>query len=212
MNQSELLHVIIAILVLTIVIGFGSLISLNPGNIGLAILFGFLIISLNVLAKKFTAHRLDSEVESKIWFWKRYGYGRNQYFKKAIPAGIIFPIFLTAFSLGALQLMTILSFETTALKRRASKRFGKSSYTEMTDFHTGLIAASGIVAVLLLSFVSYWIPGLSGLSKFAAFYAFWNIIPFSQLDGTKIFFGSRVLWSVLAIIILILVSYALILP
>jgi len=165
-----------------------------------------------VLAKKFIAYKLDAAVENKIWFWQRYGFKEKQHLKNAIPAGIIFPIFLSALTLGGSKLMTILSYETTALKKRAAKRFGKSSFTEMTDKHTGMIGAAGIVMVLALSFVAYWIPGVEGLSKYAAFYAFWNLIPFSQLDGTKIFFGSRVLWSVLAVITLIFVSYALLLP
>lgn len=210
MNQTEFLHAIIAIIVLALVIGFQDLISVNLTGFSLALLFSLIIIFVNLSAKKFGAHSLDLAIENKIWFWQRFGYKPWQSFKKAIPAGVIIPIFLTAFSLGSLKMMSILSYETTALKKRVAKRFGRSSYTEMTSKHIALIGAAGIIAILLLSFITYWIPGLENLSKFAAFYAFWNIIPFSQLDGTKIFFGNRILWSVLAIITLILTSYALI--
>ena len=108
--------------------------------------------------------------------------------------------------------MTILTYNTTALKRRAAKRFGYYSFAEMTDWHNALIGAAGIIVMLLLSFVSYWIPTLEPLARLAAFYAFFNMIPFSKLDGSQIYFGSRILWYALAIITLIFASYALLLP
>jgi Zn-dependent protease len=96
------------------------------------------------------------------------------------------------------------------MKVRAAKRFGFYSYSELTDFHNALIGAGGIIALLILSFISYF-PGFEYLSRIAAFYAFWNMIPISKLDGTQIFFGSRALWTALAIITIIFTAYALIL-
>ena len=78
----------------------------------------------------------------------------------------------------------------------------------MTDWHNALVGSAGIIAILFLSFVVYWVPQLGGLSKVAAFYAFSNLIPFSKLDGAQIFFGSRVLWATLSIITLIFTAYA----
>ena len=37
------------------------------------------------------------------------------------------------------------------------------------------------------------------------------MVPFSKLDGTQIYFGSRVLWSILAVMTLICTMYALLL-
>jgi Zn-dependent protease len=78
----------------------------------------------------------------------------------------------------------------------------------MTDWHNALVGAAGIIAILLVAFISYWYAGLETLSKFATFYAFSNMIPFSKLDGSQIFFGSRVLWATLSIITLIFTAYA----
>lgn len=211
MKNSELLQIFIAIITLSIVTGFNSISHLDYNSLGLAIIFSTIIILANVFGKEIMANKLDAGVEHSIWQWKRYGIHPISHLKKSISAGVIFPIFISVISLGSVKLMTILSYETRALKRRASRRFGPFSFTEMTDSHTALIGASGIVAVLLVSFLGYWIEGFENLSRLAAFYAFYNLIPFSKLDGTQIYFGSRVLWSTLAIITLIFTSYALLL-
>ena len=211
MKSTEILHIIIAIIVLTIVVGFNSLIELDSIGFGLAILFASIIILINISAKKIMGRWLDVGVENKTWFWSRYGWKPGWHTKTPVPVGVILPIFVTAFSLGAIKLMTILTYETTALKRRAAKKFGHYSFTEMTEWHNGLIGAAGIGLILTLSFVSYWIPNLEPLARFAAFYAFFNMIPFSKLDGMQIYMGSRLLWYTLAIITLIFASYALLL-
>ena len=153
---------------------------------------------------------LDSSVEHRLWYVYRTGFRPKQHFKREMPFGLIVPLVLAALSVGVLKVMTILTYETRALKHRAAKRHGFYSYTEMTDWHNGLIGAAGIVALLLVSFLAYF-PGLEYLSKMAAYYAFWNMLPISKLDGTQIFFGNRVLWTVLGVITLIFSFYALVL-
>ena len=132
---------------------------------------------------------------------------------KSIFAGVLIPIFVAIVSLGTIKLMTVLTYETRALKRRAAKRFGPYSFTEMTDFHNALVGAAGIIACLAITFITYWLPfpGTEIIAKMATFYAFFNLIPFSKLDGSQIYFGSRVLWSVLTIITLIFMMYAILL-
>jgi Zn-dependent protease len=212
MKESEILQIIIAIFVLALVIGFLPIVALDLSDIGLAILASFLIIITNIAAKKITARQLDASIENKIWLMSRFGFKPSQSFKKSIPIGLILPLFVTVFTLGAGKIMTIITYETHTLKRRAARRFGHYSFTEMTEFHIALIGAAGIITTLTLSFIAYWIPGLEYVSRAAAFYAFFNLIPFSKLDGSQIFFGSRTLWYSLAIITLIFAVYALVLP
>jgi len=182
MKQSELLHIIFAIIVLSIVIGFESILELDSARLGIAILFAAVIITLNIGAKKIMASWLDSDVEHRIWQWSRYGLKPGWHTKTAVPMGVILPIIITIFSVGIIKFMAILTYETKALKRRAAKRFGYYSFTEMTDLHNSLIGTAGIIIILLLSFVSYWISGLEFLARMAALYAFFNMIPFSKLD------------------------------
>ena len=79
----------------------------------------------------------------------------------------------------------------------------------MTEEHNGKIAATGIIANLFLALIFYFIGGNFGVlfAKLNIWFAFFNMIPISDLDGNKIFFGNLVLWSFLAIITLIAVGY-----
>jgi Zn-dependent protease len=79
----------------------------------------------------------------------------------------------------------------------------------MSDFHNALIGAAGIIFTLALAVITYFLPvQLEQLAGLAIGYAFWNMIPVSNLDGTQIFFGSRVLYTTLAVITLVFVLFA----
>lgn len=205
MNIKELSHIAAAILVFTAVSGFYFALKKDWDSVSLAFLFSVIIIVVNISAKKIMAGMLDSDIEHEIFKWQRYGLRKAWYFRKPIAIGILLPLIVSVFSLGLIKLTTFLTFETRAKKIRASRRFGFYSYTEMTDWHNGLIGAAGIVSVLILSLISYLTPysGLEYLSKLSAYYAFWNILPISKLDGAQIFFGSRTLWTTLAVVTLI---------
>ena len=211
MKESEIIQIIIGIVVLGIVTGARDIISLDLNAVARIVGFSAIVIGANIIGKKIIASRLDADVEHEVWKMQRYGLPVGAHLERSIPAGIIFPLFVTVISLGTVNLMSVLTYETRALKRRAARRFGPFSFTEMTDYHNSWVGAGGIIAVLIVAFISYWIPGASALGRLATFYAFWNMIPFSKLDGTQIYFGSRVLWSVLAVITLISTMYALLL-
>jgi len=208
MKQREIIHILVGILVVALVISISPAIKGDFNFLGKAIIFSTILVVVNISAKKFAARLLDSDVEHEIWQWSRFGFKPHWHLKKTIPVGIILPLIISIYSLGTIKLLTPLTYETRALKRRAAKRFGTFSFTEMTDWHMALVGAAGIVALLLVSFISYWYEGLETLSKFATFYAFSNMIPFSKLDGSQIFFGSRVLWATLAIITLVFAARA----
>ena len=72
----------------------------------------------------------------------------------------------------------------------------------MTELHEGIIAIAGIVANLFFALVGYLV-GFDEFARINLYYAFFNMIPVSNLDGNKIFFGSLLGWAVLATIILI---------
>ncbi len=212
MKSSSLQHIFVAILVLAFISGFSFLLKRQFENFALAFLFSIIIIAVSVSAKKITAHLLDADIEHEIWqtphIAKQIG------IKKSIPTGIVLPILISLVSLGTIKFTAFLTYETRAQKYRASKRFGFYSYKEMTDWHNGIIGASGIFFVLVLSLLAYLIPAnlesLEYLAKLSAYYAFWNIIPFSKLDGTQIFFGSRILWAILAALSAIFAIFAVI--
>jgi len=210
MKYSELAHVTAALLVLTVITGLSSVINGNPGYLSTALLFSLIILITNIGAKKLMANSLDAGVQHRIWSFRRYGFKPHWKFKNPIPTGVIFPLFFSAFSLGAFKLMTLLTYEVTALKRRAAKRFGPYSHTEITEWHNSLIGAAGIVALFILAIFTYSLPyqGVEILSKWAIYYAFFNMLPLWNFDGTQIFFGSRILYSILAAITIFLTLFA----
>tara|TARA_Y100000310_G_scaffold302882_1_gene340705 strand:+ start:5219 stop:5863 length:645 start_codon:yes stop_codon:yes gene_type:complete len=211
MTQRELLHILAAIIIFTIVASFSKILEGNFQFLAQALLFSVIIIIVSISAKKIVANLLDSDVEHELWFAQRYGYKKSWHLKKPIPAGIIFPLFFSIFSLGLLKVLTFLTYETKALKRRAARRYGPYSYTEMTDWHNGLIGAAGIAALIILAVVVYFIPFANHefLTKLTVYYAFWNLIPWAKFDGSQIFFGSRILWIFLSIITVIATLLAL---
>lgn len=200
MQTLELSHILTAVVIYTIVSGFSFALKAQWNLVLLTLAFSFIIIAISVLTKKTAANLLDSDVEHEVWEMSNFGFTPQFKAKKPIPMGLILPLILAIISLGAVKFSAFLTYETRALKHRAAKRFGVYSYTEMTDWHNALIGAAGIMVLLLLSLITYLLPvaNLELLSKMAAYYAFWNILPISKLDGTQIFFGSRILWAILA--------------
>lgn len=166
----------------------------------------FFVIITNILAKKVSSFYLDSEIEIKLWDVKRYGFKPNKYLKRSFPAGAFLPIITSVLSFGYFVWLTSLVFDVRAKIYRAARRFGLYSFSEMTEHHIGLIAAAGISANLFLAVIGYLI-NLDEFAKINIYYAFFNLIPLSNLDGNKIFFGSIVLWSFLVALVLIGLGY-----
>ncbi len=164
----------------------------------------FLVMLINASAKKIASYYLESEVEIKMWEIERYGFKPGQGFKKPFPAGILLPLIskIFLFPLGSFVWMASLVFDVKPKSYRAAKRHGLYSFSEMTEEHIGLIAASGIIATLLFSLIGY-LTGFNEFARIGIYYAFFNMVPISDLDGNKIFFGNILTWAVLAVIILI---------
>ncbi len=204
------MNIVAAIIVFGVVISFSSIIHGQWSLLPQSFLFSAIIIIVAIGGKKLMAEMIDIGVEHRIIKWSRYGWRPQDHFDKEVPAGIILPLLVSLITLGALKFSIFLSYEATALKRRAARRFGYFSYSMLSEWHNGLIGAGGILSVLLLSFVVYFIPyNLEALAKMAAYYAFWNMLPISKSDGTQIYFGSKVLWITIAVITAIFTVYAL---
>lgn len=204
LNRKEISVIIISVIVLAFVL---TLMNLNLKNYGIVALAILLVLLINVFAKKVMSYYVESEIEIKLWEVKRYGFRTSQYFKKAIPAGVIIPLLTTIISAGYITWISPLAFDVKAKIHRAAKRHGLYSFSEMTEYHIGVIAAAGIFANLVFAIIGYLI-GFPTFSKLNIYFALWNMIPLSELDGNKIFFGSIILWTFLATLTLIALGYA----
>lgn len=176
----------------------------------LTLAFVFIMILINVFAKKLAGNYFELKTEIRIWEFKRWGFKRGQVMKSSFPAGAFFPIFsrLIFFPLNGFIWMGSLIFNAKERIYRAAKRHGFYSFTGISEDHLAYIAAAGIFANLLFAGIAYLV-GFSEFAKFSIWFAFFNMIPLSELDGNKIFFGSRVLWSFLATVVLIALGYSL---
>lgn len=190
--------------ILTTAVLFAIIITLFSSPMDLLTMFVivFVVIFINVLSKKVIGFYLDVDIEHRIWSLKQWGIKKHFRFKDYVQAGIFVPLiikFLTYPFWGGINWLASLTFDASGKVYRAAKRHGIYWFSEVTEEEMGWIASTGILASLALGFIGYMI-GQETLAKISITYAFFNMIPIYDLDGTKIFFGSKVLWSVLAIV------------
>ena len=203
LNAKEILTILIVTAVLALTLSFAK----GASVLLVMLLAVFLILLINTVAKKISGFYLDSEIEVDIWKIQRYGFKPTSYLKKPFPAGIFFPIIFAILSLGRVVWLASLVFEVKPASYRVAKRHGLYSYSEMTEDHIGYIAAAGIFANLFFAFVGYLL-GFEEFARLSIYYTFFNMLPFSDLDGNKVFFGNIILWSFLAALVLIGLAYA----
>jgi hypothetical protein len=168
-----------------------------------------IIILANVFTKKIIAYRLDSQIEMNVWEIGKYGFTRSKSSKKPFPLGAFLPIIskILLFPFKSFVWMASLVFDIKPRIYRGAKRYGLYTFSEITESHLGLIAASGIVINLILAVIGYLL-GFPFFARLNIYYAFFNILPISELDGNKIFFGNLILWSFLASLVLIGMLFA----
>jgi Zn-dependent protease len=199
---------IFSIIIVSIFLAFGITLAQDI-TLFLTILLGvFIVILINALAKKITGYYLDSKVEIRIWEFKRYGFKPHQKWKHVFPAGLLIPLLskIILFPLNGFLWMASMVFDVNAKKYKAAKRHGIYSFSEITEDQIGIIAASGIIFNLIACVIFYMI-GLPLFAKLNIWFVFFNLIPISDLDGNKIFFGNNILWIILGIISLIALGY-----
>lgn len=188
--------------------GFSSPFTLN--FFLLTSLFFFIIIALNITAKKLVAYYYEADTETKFWAWYQYGFKQGSHFKRPVPM-FWFPPLLSLISSGFIQWLAILEFDVKPRVERAARRHGIYGFTEMEDYHIAVIAAAGIALNLIVAIISYFlagaVPSLELFARLNIFFAFWSLIPLSSLDGTKILFGSKIIWFALLIISAIFLGY-----
>jgi hypothetical protein len=170
----------------------------------------FSIVLINTLAKKMAGHYFESDVKVGLWEVGRYGWRPENRFRKPLPAGIIFPIILKLISFGRFNWLAFLTFDVEAKVSRAARRHDIYTFSELSEYHLGVIAAWGIIVNLFFALIGYLIglPPEMNFVKLSIGYTFFNMFPISDLDGNKIFFGSITLWSFLAAIVLLGVLFS----
>lgn len=210
LNANELGSIVLAVIVLGFIGSWNTFRTISLYNFLIVALFFLIILAVNIAAKKIMAYYLETSVETKIWHFQRWGWYERSHLRNPFPIGIVLPFLLSVATLGYVPWYAVTQTEMTALKERVAKRHDFYSYSELTEFHIASVAASGIIFVLFLAFISYLINEPI-LARLAIFFAAFNMLPLGQLDGNKIFHGSIIMWFVFAAITLIALGYALLL-
>jgi len=206
------------IIIIAIISSFISFLPIIPDPIIIfsTLLIFFMILLVNFYAKKLGANIHSLKIEHKIWELTTVGFTKRSHFKKPIPIGLILPFFISIFSLGNIKPYTFFQYEyENKSSRRMLKAVGwkkalRKEYVNEYDF--AMTAAYGFFSLIILTLIGYFIYFFDikfgyDLAKFSIYYGLWNLVPVSNLDGAKVFFGSFIMWSFL--IILFLISLAL---
>jgi len=199
-KKREMLHLSFAILVLTIIFGFDDgtkVFVLNNWLMNLLKIFCFVLVSIlfRELIIKIFAKRHDAFCEYETWNIKKVWFGGHGNLSKGVPFGIILSIILTIGSAGK-AFFTAIGIHN--FNENKTARLGRK-YPTLNYFEEAQIASIGIISSL---FLAVFVLLLGSIFDFTTkqfisinFYiALFNMIPFSNLDGAKIFFGSLFLY------------------
>jgi len=200
-DVKEFSTVILATIVLALTISFK-----NTDIFYIATASFLIIIGANVLTKKIVGYFLETDVKTKFWALYQFGFRKDMHFKKPVPM-IWLPLILAPFSKIFLW-FGILEFDVSAKTERVSRRHGLYRFTEITEWHMGWIAIWGIIINLVLAIIGY-IAGFEIFAKLSIYFIAWSTIPIAGLDGSKILYASRSLWTVVFTIAILLLIWSL---
>jgi hypothetical protein len=195
------------LIILVAGIFLGGSVSFGNRELFLASVISFIVImGSNSITKKILGYFLEVSVEIRFWSWYQYGFRKASHFKKPVPM-IWLPVVLSFLSRGYFWWLGVLEFDVASKAERVSRRHGLYRFTEVTEWHIAWIAIFGIITNLILGFIGYLI-GFEYFAKFSIYYSLWSLIPLSSLDGSKIFFSSRKVWAVAAVVVGVLTLWA----
>lgn len=213
-TKREIIHLVISILILAFVFGF------DDGNPSFVLnhwvinfLRFFLVVAIALLFRELTvkvfARRHDANSEYEIWNIKRVWFTGTTKLPRGFPFGIIIAFVLAIASRGNV-FFTALGIH--KLEENKVARAGRKNPT-LNYSEEAQIVSMGILSSLFLAVVSIVIGKVFALNttNFVTvnfFIALFNMIPLSNLDGAKIFFGSLLMYIFL--LVFIVVSFLLI--
>lgn len=214
-TKKEIIWMIIVIIMMSFILGFTTDSKSQSASIRFTnpLIASTLIIFVSAIAKKIGASRNYIKIEQKIWEFQRWSYYKRSKFKKPIPLGLIFSFFLAFFTLGHIKPLVFMQFNgedipsKRVLKHRGLRRNRRREVLAEADL--GYTAAWGFYSILMLALIGVIIKFFfnldfgTDLTNFSIYYGLWNLVPFGQLDGTKLFFGVFLGWIFITIIYLV---------
>ena len=212
-RAKEIFYFLVASIVVGYLFAFKQLLTGNLSPWLNYSILAFIMIILNALACELAVLRFGCDAEYRLWGtrnipWtvkKLFSHLREkERFKKEVPLWLIVPLVCIFATLGLVKWLAVLVFE--AVPVHLSRMKKGRLYAELTEWDLALIASLGPLVSVLLAVVSKIISG--GLFEVFAtmniWYAFFNLLPLSDFNGAKIFYGSKILWAFLFIFTLVI--------
>ena len=200
-NAKEILIIVLASIILALTVAF------KDRTLFYAAAISFLIIlATNVFIKKSVGYYLETKVKTKFWSIYQYWFRKDMHFKKPLPM-LWLPLILTLFTRGFFLWLGVLEFDVEAKTERVSRRHGLYRFTQVTEWHMAWIVVWAIIANFILAIIGY-IAGFELFAKLSIYFIAWSTIPIPGLDGSKIFFSSRILWAITFTIAIITLAWA----
>ncbi|MBI5872126.1 hypothetical protein HZB88_03500 [archaeon] len=229
-RKQEIKPLLIALFVVTLAFAFDDKSEtfrwgywlLNFIKILILVAIAFLV---HEMAHKWYAGKLGFSTVFDLWNVKRFSwrlsptfprtfhFGRKAYTIHSIPLGIVLSLIITFFSNGALFFIPVSVYRLVIEK---ASRIGKRFY-QITEYEEARIAMMGPLANILLALILK-ILNFNGIFDDAilinGLYGLYNMIPLAALDGSKILYGSRLLYVfgaafILLAFVLLLIANAL---
>ena len=201
-NLKEILIIILASLILALTVAFKDRSLFQTAAISFLI-----ILSINIIIKKSIGYYLETNVKTKFWSIYHFWFRKDTHFKKPLPM-IWLPLILTLFTKGFFLWLGVLEFDIEAKTERVSKRHGLYRFTQVTEWHMAWIVVWALVANLIATIIGY-IAGFELFTKLSIYFIAWSTIPLPGLDGSKIFFSSKILWVITFTIAMLTLFWAL---
>jgi len=228
-SKKELTWLIIVIIIFEFIIALGF--DSKTGYLILDLkrpqkfLVPILIIFVSVIAKKIAAPHYNIKIEHTQWKIQRFGYYTRSYLKKPFPIGIVLPFFMAFFSLSFVRPLTFLQFDAEdEPRKRIQKRYGDQKFRKvyMNESDLNLTAFWGFLSLIILSVIGiivnviihriypsqYSILNIKELAAYPIYYCFWNLVPWENLDGLKVFIANFFTWIFLVALCIIVLFFA----
>lgn len=180
--------------------GYGSLnTDLGLSNLIRASILSLIVLLIYQISHKLIARKFELNSRFTLWSIKRFWFTKSAKFKetkvfginlKSIKMGVIIPLLFAFLTNGVIKFAAIGTSETSPKKGRNVGR----EYKHISEYEEALIHLVGPLACLLLALIFKQFPGFDKLVEISYTLALFSIIPFSGLDGSKIFFGSLPLY------------------
>lgn len=213
-KKKEILVLAVSIILMTLLLMFNDSKLLLSWKIFLSsIAIALVIIFTSALGKKITGNIIDVNPELQTWEFKRYWFAKKSELKNPLPIGILLALLLGFLSGGFVKFLALIQFKSEALPAKLAKKYGSKRFSSLMDWDEALIAFYSTSAIFILALIAKILSAnliqlnltdfFFSLAKFSFYYACYNLIPFSILDGSKIFYGSRPLYFFTLVLLLI---------